>query len=71
MKNIFTKAKETSKNKICPGCNKKKPIGEFIKNKNCNDCPKTELCRTMYYNGEKIMEKEEAIEVIKAKGYYL
>ena len=71
MLNIFNKAKETSKVKKCTGCGKVKPIEEFIKTKNCKNCPKTELCRTMFYNGIQIMCEEEALKIINNKGFFL
>jgi hypothetical protein len=69
--NIFNKAKEAAKVKECPGCGKIKPIEEFDKTKNCKNCPKTELFRTMYYRGEKIMRNHEALKIINEKGFFL
>ncbi len=41
--NLFEKAKEAAKYKICEGCNIKKEVKEFKKgNKYCTGCPKVE-----------------------------
>lgn len=71
MLNIFNKAKEVAKVKECPGCGKIKPIEEFNKTKNCKNCPKTELYRTMFYNGIQIMDEIEALKIMNDKGFFL
>lgn len=50
-KNLFEKAKENAKFKVCPGCGEKKSIDEFKKtNKYCNGCPTVAEIREKYRN---------------------